>query len=494
MDLRSARITLPAQLMRIPGRHLTVAARPLPGLRGIRARRAVVVAVLLLCLAGGGALRAGTASSPTRHRSADERAYGRIALALSTSGSYGDSDMHDPYQWAPGAPGLFAVAHRIGGGWVRAGFRIQAAYWAQALVGTLAIALAFVLARLVAGSVRAPRAAAMAGLAAAAGVAFYPPLVASAGSQLSEPLGGLLLLAACAALAAAQRRRRAWRLALCGGLLGAAVLARADLLLAPVLAAAIVAWRVPLGTGMRGRAAAAVAVLAASAALVAPWIVVASTRQGRLVTVSDGGASALYVGTYLPGGGTLIGLKREWAGETRRRHPDVRGQSAFRIPAKIVLRTVADRHPGVPERVALRREARRNLRDYALGRPGAFLAMMARKAGRMWLQPTRSTLRGGQWSGGVGRVVHLVLLAAAGLGLAAGLWRRRHPALLLVAAIVVYSTLLNAVLIAEARHNLPLLPALYAAGAAGWVIAISARRPTAGAERGGVDQPLPSPR
>jgi hypothetical protein len=453
-----------------------------------------VAAALVLCLLGGFALRAGTASSPTRHRSADERAYGRIALALSTSGSYGDPAMHDPYQWAPGAPGLFAVARRIGGGWVHAGFRLQAAYWAQALVGTLAIALAFVLAMLAAGRAQSSRAAAMAGLVAAAAVAFYPPLVASAGSQLSEPLGGLLLLGACIALAAAQRRPRAWRLALCGGLLGAAVLARADLLLAPVLAAAIVAWRVPLGAGARGRLAAAVAVLAAGGVVVAPWIVAASVREGRLVTVSDGGASALYVGTYLPGGGTLVGLKRELAAETRRRHPGVAGQPPFRIPAKIVLRTVADRHPGVPERVALRREARRNLRDYALGRPGAFLAMMARKAGRLWLAPTHSTLRGGPWSGALGRTVHLVLLAAAGLGLAAGLWRRRHPALLLVAAIILYSTLLNAVLIAEARHNLPLLPALYATGAAGWVIASRARRPAGGADRRGVDRCLPASR
>jgi hypothetical protein len=102
--------------------------------------------------------------------------------------------------------------------------------------------------------------------------------------------------------------------------------------------------------------------------------------------------------------------------------------------------------------------------------------MMGRKAGRMWLAPSRSTLHDGVWSRTPGRVVHLVLLAAAVLGLAAGLWRRRDPVLLLVAAIVLYSTLLNTLLIAEARHNLPLLPVLYAAGAAGWAIALSGRR------------------
>jgi hypothetical protein len=451
----------------------TVAAKR----RRISAGRAVAGAALVLCLLGGFALRAHQASAPPPRQSADERAYGRIALALS-SGAYGDSEMHNPYQWAPGAPALFALARGIGGGRVQAGYRIQAAYWAQALVGALAIAAAFLLAVALLPS---RRGAAIAGLAAAAAVAFYPPLVAATGSQLSEPLGGLLLLCACAGLAAARTGRRGRSLALCGALLGGAVLVRADLLLAPLLTAAIVAWKLPLRAGGRGRLAGAVIVLAASAAVIAPWSVVASLSRGRFVPVSDGGASALYVGTYLPGGGTLIGLKRRLAVETRRRHPSVRGKRAFEIPARVVLRTVAERHPRVPERISLRREAGHNLDRYALGQPGAFVAMMVRKAARMWLAPSRSTLRDGPWSGVLGRIVHLALLAAASLGLVAGLWRRRDPVLLLVAAIIAYSTLLNALLIAEARHNLPLLPALYTAGAAGWAIASwpppSIRRP-----------------
>jgi hypothetical protein len=301
-------------------------------------------------------------------------------------------------------------------------------------------------------------------------------LTAAAGSQLSEPLGGLLLLLGCAALAAAQRRGRGWWLGASGALLGATVLARADLLLAPLLAAVIVAWRVPLGSGVRGRLAGAAVVLAASAAVIGPWVVIASQAQGRFVPVSDGGASVLYIGTYLPGGGTLIGLKHALAPEVRRRYPTFRAKRPFQLAAKYVLATVAARHPGMPERDALRQEARRNLGDYALGRPGAFLSMMAGKVGRMWLAPSRSTLRTGAFSGVFGGAVHLVLLVAAVLGLLAGLRRRRDPALLLVAAVVLYSTLLNALLVAEARHNLPLLPALYAAGAAGWASAVSARR------------------
>jgi hypothetical protein len=469
---------------RMTARISSAVARPLLLLRALRAQQAVVAALLVLCLAGGFALRAQNAASPSERRSADQTAYGRIAVALAAGGGYGDSEMRDPYQWAPGAPALFALAHVVGGGWVRhTGFRLQAAYWAQAVAGTLAIGVAFLLAWLTAGGggalARPAIAAGAAGAAAAAAVAFYPPLVAAAGSQLSEPLGALLLLAGCALLAAADRRPRAWRLVLCGLLLGVTVLARADLLLAPVLAAAIAAWRVPLGRGARGRLASGLAVLAAGVAVVGPWILVASQAEGRFVPVSDGGASALYVGTFLPGGGTLTGLKRELAPETRRTHPGVRGEPDFRIPAALVLATVAARHPDVPKRVALRRETSRNFSDYALGRPAAFLGMMASKAARMWLAPSRSTLHTGTWSQTPGRVAHLALLAAALLGLGAGLWRRRDPVLLLVAAVVLYSTLLNTLLIAEARHNLPLLPVLYAAGAAGWAIALTARGATA---------------
>jgi len=47
--------------------------------------------------------------------------------------------MRDPYQWAPRAPAIFALAHRVGGGGSSADFRVSAAYWAQAITGTLLI-------------------------------------------------------------------------------------------------------------------------------------------------------------------------------------------------------------------------------------------------------------------------------------------------------------------------------------------------------------------
>src|SRR5437764_6692302 len=177
--------------------------------------------VLVVCLVAGFALRADHAANPTRHLSADERAYGRVAQAISLGQGYGDPAMRDPYQWAPGAPALFAIADRIGPSQPAAKFQIRSAYWAQAIVGTLLIAVAFLLGRLLASE--------LVGAAAAVATAFYPPLIWSAGHQLSEPLGALALTGALAALAWAWRARSPWRLAFSGLLFGLTVLTRADL-------------------------------------------------------------------------------------------------------------------------------------------------------------------------------------------------------------------------------------------------------------------------
>ena len=52
--------------------------------------------------------------------------------------------------------------------------------------------------------------------------------------------------------------------------------------------------------------------MAGAAALVlAPWTIYASSEEGRFIPVTKGSAAALFVGTYLPGGGTTIGMKED---------------------------------------------------------------------------------------------------------------------------------------------------------------------------------------
>ena len=144
-------------------------------------RRAVRDPFLWALVGAGGALRAAAAVDHSRHLSADERAYSLLASDLAHHARYGGPGLAGAFHWPPGAPALFALAHLVSAS-PRA---------AQVVVATLTILAAALVARAVAGRA--------AGLVAAAVVAFYPPLVHSAGELLSEPLGALLLTLAVAA-------------------------------------------------------------------------------------------------------------------------------------------------------------------------------------------------------------------------------------------------------------------------------------------------------
>jgi hypothetical protein len=140
-----------------------------------------------------------------------------------------------------------------------------------------------------------------------------------------------------------------------------------------------------------------------------------------------------------------------------------------------VIRTVAARHPGLSEEQALRRETLVNLREYALGQPGPFAGMLASKVWRLWGSYTHGTY---QRTRGPIRVLHLALLAFGLTGLAAGLVATRRAELWAIAALLLYLTAMNAVLVSEARHNLTVMPVLIAGGAMGFRLAAGRlRRP-----------------
>jgi 4-amino-4-deoxy-L-arabinose transferase-like glycosyltransferase len=349
--------------------------------------------------------------------------------------------MTAPTRWAPGAPALFGVAARVlGAGHAHQRFELPVARRVQFVLGTLTIAATFALAALLAGP--------PAGLLAAAAVAFYPPLITIDHFQLTEPLAALLVLLGVAALAAGRGLR--WAGA-AGALLGLAVLTRADLLLAPLAAALGLLW-----AERRGRRA--VALAGAALAVVLPWAVFVSVNHGQVIPVSEGGPSNLFIGTYLPGHGTIVGFKRSLAAETRRRFPQLRHVAALQIPAGTFLRAVESRRPRRSPDDALMAASRANLRRYALGDPLAFAGMTAGKVLRMWRRAFHSPQP-------AVIAAHLVLLAAALAGLVLAL-RARVPAAAAIAGIAAWSTLDNAILVAEPRHNMPLMPALAAVGLA----------------------------
>jgi hypothetical protein len=423
-----------------------------------------VLAVLAALTLLGGVLRFHAASDPSAYQSKDEQSYAMLARWLAVHHEFGHPGMADPAHWPPGAPLLFAAAYRLqperrgDGVW-----DVPSAYRVQALVGTLTIPAAFLLALLVAGPV--------AGLLAAAAVAAYPPLIGASGDLLSEPLGALLVTCALAATVWALHEMRPGRLALAGALLGATVLTRADLALVPAVALAVVvvvAWRRaehrPALVGLR----AALFMGAATLAVVAPWTIVASNVTGRFVPLSSGGASNLWVGTYLPGDGSMFGAKRALAGEVRARRPDLADRQWFQLRQADVIATVAARHPDRDPEAALGVEARRNVREYAVGDPISFAGMAVDKVRRLWGGYTVGTYRNPRlWT----TALHLTLVALAAVGLVGGLAiDPRRPELWLLALVLLYVTALNAILVSEARHNLTVMPTVAVAGAAGLAI------------------------
>ena len=420
---------------------------------------AALVAISVL----GGALRFDAAAHHGQYHAKDAIAYSMIARGIVEKGTYGwlgggGHGQQDPMHWPPGTPALFALAYATDRGGVSDDGAIIAAFHWQAAVGTLTILAAFALAALVA----APWAAVLTALL----VAVYPPLVDASGDLLSEPLGALLLTAAIAATVLTMRRPSRVAGAATGLLLAATVLTRADLLLVPVIALVAI---VAVTRSLRTVAPAALALVV----VLMPWTIFASSVTGHLVPLSSGGASNLWVGTYLPGNGSIFGSKHGMEAEVKRRYPQLAGRQANQLSQVYVIRAVAARHPDLDQEAALRTEALANLRRYALGQPGPFAGMLVSKVWRLWGGYTHGTY---QHTRTPILALHLALVAFGLVGLLAGLVRTRRAELWVIAALLAYLTAMNAVLVSEARHNLTVMPVLIAGGAMGLSLALRARR------------------
>jgi hypothetical protein len=421
---------------------------------GVPVRTLLVVLLLAALTAGAATLEIHRAQTAHGQLSADERAYLRLARDVVERGNWGDLGLKQPYRWAPGTPMLFAASAWISGRPVSAG----TARGAQIVVGTVLVPATFLLAFLLAGPV--------AGLAAAAAVAFYVPLVRAAATAGTETLGALMIVLAAIALVLALRRERPPPLACAGAgaVLGLAALVRGDL--APVAVAMPAAVALVVGRRARARdgVLAGAAMLAGALLLMAPWSIFASSHAHRFVPVTDGGAANLFIGTDLPAGGTIFGVKRQYAAETRIVHPAVRHVRWPALRQELVLDAVAAHYPGRTRDAALRAAARDNLRRYALGRPVAFAGMEARKLWRMWGGAYAGTHHR---SGPLAIWEHRLLALLALAGLIGGIAVTRDARLALLAVLIVLTTIVDVAFVSEARHNVRLMPVLLAAGAAG---------------------------
>ena len=416
----------------------------------------VTLALLGAILVLGLGLRAYSVVQPVANPAADSHAYYALSKALYEEGSYGGPTFRDSSDWSPGAPLLYAASFYATGGSREGTARIV-----EALLGVAAILVVFLLGRRLGGG--------PAGLIAAFAVAVYPPFIHSTGELMSEPPAIFTLPAAVLAFlwASEQERLRAWLLP--GFLLGLTALIRPEYLVVAVAFALLAAIRVGRGRGWRPGLAGAALLVVALLVPIVPWTVRNAVVLGRVVPISTGGGKALYVGTFLPADGEYQRVKALLV--KRYLHQDLAPNSTAleRVNPTPLFDRVAARYPELPRDSALGKVGKQNFSHYFGEDPLGYLAMTARKVGRMW-----SSGVGEAMSSTAGRVIQLLIVALglAGLGLLG--WRRWWWELIAMATPIVIVTVVGAASLAAPRRNEVLmtlafpLAAAVLAWAGGW--------------------------
>ncbi|MEV4423596.1 hypothetical protein AB0L40_27055 [Patulibacter sp. NPDC049589] len=478
----------------------------MPRLRSIS--RSAWLALVLVLVVGGG-IRLYQAQHPQPKLSQDALSYTGIAQNIAKRGEYTGRTKRGPVpkeskrtgaeirkdaevkalHWPPFTPHVFALAYNLTpGDHPSSRDDLKSLNYAQWAISTGTIVAAFALGWVLIG--------AWTGVAGAAVVALYPPLAWGPSSLLSEPLGAFFVAWAFTALTLAWRtRRRPWW-AMAGALFGAVLLTRTDLLFVPILCAFL--GLVVLGNTVSWRlgAQSAALMLVGLVVVVAPWTIYATHKSGSFVPVTTGGGSALFVGTFLPGNGSTFDMKFALRDEVVKRHPNASyskpGSTYTDIPAAVVLDDIAARHPELDRDAALSKEAKENLRKYALGDPISFGKMMLFKAAKMWSRYARG---GFDHTSPWWTALHDAIVLLGALGVLWGVVRVRDAAIASIGLGLLVATGVHTLAVAHGRYNLPLMPILIVAGCAGWTLGIrewrAARRPRPGGSGPASDE-LPS--
>ncbi|HEX2103714.1 MAG TPA: phospholipid carrier-dependent glycosyltransferase [Solirubrobacteraceae bacterium] len=257
-----------------------------------RRRRTWLAVAAVLLLAATLVIRlayvGGTPDRPLVHDALD---YDGHAVSIAQGEGYSDELAHGrPTAFRPpGYPYVLGAVYNLAGVEHEPEHeRVHVARRAQAVIGTLLVAIAGLLAAQLWGPLVA--------LAATALGAVYVPLVTMSGTVMSEPLFTVFMLASLCAVIQHRRSPHRLRWALVAGLLaGASILTRANavILLAPL---AFAAWDVRPRWSARALAAPVALVVVAALTLV-PWTVRNHRTLHTFVPVSTQLGSALG-GTY----------------------------------------------------------------------------------------------------------------------------------------------------------------------------------------------------
>jgi 4-amino-4-deoxy-L-arabinose transferase-like glycosyltransferase len=413
-----------------------------PSSRAWVARHGVVIALAVIVLIGL-ALRVDSALEPLDVRpGTDSAVYASVAEQLYEDQTFALPGARSPYDWSPGAPLFYASIYYATGGVHPSAVRL-----AVALLGALTIVLVFLIGRRLADP--------LAGLVGAALFALYPVTIWFTGKLMSEPLATLTLSGAVLSFFWAGDRGRHWAAwAIPGVLLGLTAFARPEYLafvavfavLAFVRGARTVGWR-------RGFGAAAILAVAFALPIV-PWTLHVSSAEGRFVPISTGGGKALFIGTYLPGNGLHLDVKRELLRQFEGRE-NIPASELSRISMTPLLNRVAEKYPDLERDAALQKIGRENAQTYLTEQPLEFAGMVAGKMWHMW-----------HGSGAAGRSTYgsIYQFIAVGLGLIGLvlLAVRRRWEFFLLAGLIVGVTVIGGLLLAGTRRNVTLMPLVMA--------------------------------
>jgi 4-amino-4-deoxy-L-arabinose transferase-like glycosyltransferase len=413
------------------------ATRPRAWAAGLPERHGgrVVLIALAVIVVIGLALRVESALEPLDVRpGTDSAVYASVAEQLYENQRFALPGAASPYDWSPGAPLFYAAVYYATGGVHPGAVRLVVA-----LLGALTIVLVYLIGRRLAGP--------LAGLAGAALFAIYPVTIFFTGKLMSEPLATLTLAGAVLSFFWAGDRGRHWPAwALPGLLLGLTAFARPEYLAFVVVFAVIALFRGGLVPAL---------VLALAFALpIVPWTLHVSSAEGRFVPISTGGGKALFIGTYLPGNGLHLDVKRELLRQFEGRE-NIPATELSRISMTPLLNRVASKYPDLERDAALQRIGRENAERYVTEQPLDFAGMVASKMWHMW-----------HGSGAAGRTTYgtifqftMLALGLAGLVLLAV---RRRWEFFLIAALLAGVTVVGGLLLAGTRRNVTLMPLVMA--------------------------------
>jgi len=434
----------------------------------VRTTRVALAAICVLALVLRIAEAADSGEQPP-----DATAYAQLAENLSEDGEYGfdPADPTTPPQpastYSPGLPLLVAAVY------TPAGEDETLARIVLALIGALAVPLAYLLARRLVGDGVAGPAGEYAGLAAALVLAVLPAMTEYAGLLMTEPLSATLLIGAVLAFLRASDDND-WRWAGATGLLaGALTLVRAEFIVLLLLLPLLALVRRP--HELRAAAVPAAAIALGAVLVIAPWTIRNASALDRFVPVSTGGGKTLYIGTNLEADGDAVKLRADLLAEYPQLATRLERRGPVDDPANYALERLlnhvaSEEDPNANPDEVLGRLGREQLGDAITDQPGEFIGLLWGKTYDTWTQPARETMDLLPW-----RILQFALIFGALAGLVILAIRRRFEALVL-GVVLLFITAVGALLIASPRRALTAMPLVCALAAAGFTLACASAR------------------